>query len=157
MDRVRLVDFEGEIAQTIQTIDFAERGKSFGAAHALPRSNANRAISPFVERTQYIVWRRSAVLLSVALLAAVIAAPWLSHPHGALRRCARTVTEGERAPGQPSAVPDLFNTAPERRLSQRRVPTAILRRSHRPARPPRGARQPTRELCIRHSCPPGRP
>jgi len=58
----------------------------------------NRAIAPFIARSQGIVWRWGGVLLVVALLVGVIAATWLSRQLGALRRYAQAVTAGERAP-----------------------------------------------------------
>lgn len=58
----------------------------------------NRAIAPFIERSQSTVLRWGAVLLGVALLVGLAAAAWLSRQLGALRRYAQAVTAGERAP-----------------------------------------------------------
>ena len=57
----------------------------------------NRAIAPFIERSQRAVWRWGAVLLGVSLLIGLLAAWWLSRQLGALRRYANAVTAGERA------------------------------------------------------------
>lgn len=58
----------------------------------------NRAIAPFLKRSQDIVRSWGLVLLAVALLVGVVAAAWLSRQLGALRRYAQAVTAGERAP-----------------------------------------------------------
>ncbi|MDR0184748.1 two-component system sensor histidine kinase CreC [Lysobacter arvi] len=57
----------------------------------------NRAIAPFIERSQQSVWRWGAVLLGVSLAIGLVAAWWLSRQLGALRRYANAVTAGERA------------------------------------------------------------
>ncbi|MBU8976305.1 MULTISPECIES: two-component system sensor histidine kinase CreC [unclassified Lysobacter] len=57
----------------------------------------NRAIAPFIERSQRAVWRWGAVLLGVSLVIGLLAAWWLSKQLGALRRYANAVTAGERA------------------------------------------------------------
>ncbi len=57
----------------------------------------NRAIAPFIERSQRAVWRWGAVLLGASLLIGLLAAWWLSRQLGALRRYANAVTAGERA------------------------------------------------------------
>ena len=58
----------------------------------------NRAIAPFIERSQRAVWRWGALLLGVSLATGLLAAWWLSRQLGALRRYANAVTAGERAP-----------------------------------------------------------
>ncbi|MGY3264212.1 two-component system sensor histidine kinase CreC [Lysobacter sp. HA35] len=57
----------------------------------------NRALQPFIDRSQNIITRWGAVLLGVALLTGLAAAWWLSRQLGLLRRYAQSVTEGERA------------------------------------------------------------
>lgn len=57
----------------------------------------NRAIAPFIERSQRVVLRWGAVLLGVSLLIGLVAAWWLSRQLGALRTYANAVTAGERA------------------------------------------------------------
>jgi len=57
----------------------------------------NRAIAPFIERSQRAVWRWGALLLGVSLMTGLLAAWWLSRQLGALRRYANAVTAGERA------------------------------------------------------------
>jgi two-component system sensor histidine kinase CreC len=58
----------------------------------------NRAIAPFIERSQDIVLRWGLVLLGAALLIGAASAAWLSRQLDALRRYAQAVTAGERAP-----------------------------------------------------------
>jgi two-component system sensor histidine kinase CreC len=58
----------------------------------------NRAIAPFIARSQDIVLHWGAVLLGVALLVGAATAAWLSRQLGALRTYAQRVTAGERAP-----------------------------------------------------------
>lgn len=57
----------------------------------------NRAIAPFIARSQGVILRWGFVLLGVALLIGLLAAWWLSRQLGALRRYAHAVTAGERA------------------------------------------------------------
>ncbi|MGQ4659802.1 two-component system sensor histidine kinase CreC [Lysobacter sp. F6437] len=57
----------------------------------------NRALQPFIERSQAVVLRWGAVLMGVALLVGLVAAWWLSRQLGGLRRYAHAVTAGERA------------------------------------------------------------
>jgi two-component system sensor histidine kinase CreC len=63
----------------------------------------NRAMAPFIARSQTIVARWGFVLMGAALLVGVLAAWWLSRQLGALRRYADAVAAGERAP-QPDAA-----------------------------------------------------
>jgi len=63
----------------------------------------NRAMAPFIARSQKIVARWGMVLMGTALLVGIAAAWWLSRQLGALRRYADAVTAGERAP-QPAAA-----------------------------------------------------
>ncbi|WP_133477483.1 two-component system sensor histidine kinase CreC [Cognatilysobacter segetis] len=57
----------------------------------------NRALQPFIERSQGIIARWGALLLGVALLTGLAAAWWLSRQLGLLRGYAQAVTAGERA------------------------------------------------------------
>jgi two-component system sensor histidine kinase CreC len=57
----------------------------------------NRALAPFIERSQNIVLAWGALLLGFSLLVGIAAATWLSRQLGALRRYAQAVTAGERA------------------------------------------------------------
>ena len=57
----------------------------------------NRAMAPFIARSQAVVLRWGLVLMGAALLVGVLAAWWLSHQLKALRRYADAVTAGERA------------------------------------------------------------
>jgi two-component system sensor histidine kinase CreC len=63
----------------------------------------NRAMAPFIERSQQVVARWGFVLMGTALLVGIAAAWWLSRQLGALRRYADAVAAGERAP-QPDAA-----------------------------------------------------
>ncbi len=58
----------------------------------------NRAMAPFIARSQKIVARWGFVLMGAALLVGIAAAWWLSRQLGALRRYADAVAAGERAP-----------------------------------------------------------
>jgi two-component system sensor histidine kinase CreC len=57
----------------------------------------NRAIAPFIQRSQHEVLKWGAVLLGASIVIGLIAAWWLSRQLGALRRYANAVTAGERA------------------------------------------------------------
>jgi len=70
---------------------------------ALTVAKPNRALQPFIERSQSVVLRWGAVLMGVALLVGIVAAWWLAHQLGRLRRYAHAVTAGERA-GPPRAA-----------------------------------------------------
>jgi len=63
----------------------------------------NRAMAPFIARSQNVVARWGFVLMGAALLVGLVAAWWLSRQLGALRRYADAVAAGERAP-QPRAA-----------------------------------------------------
>jgi two-component system sensor histidine kinase CreC len=56
----------------------------------------NRVIAPFIQRSQDTILRWGLVLLGTALAIGLLAAWWLSHQLGALRRYADAVTAGER-------------------------------------------------------------
>jgi two-component system sensor histidine kinase CreC len=57
----------------------------------------NRAMAPFIARSQQVVMRWGWVLMGAALLVGLVAAWWLSRQLGALRRYADAVAAGERA------------------------------------------------------------
>jgi len=63
----------------------------------------NRALAPFIARSQDTVLRWGWVLMGAALLIGLLAAWWLSRQVNALQRYAHAVTAGERAP-PPRAV-----------------------------------------------------
>jgi two-component system sensor histidine kinase CreC len=63
----------------------------------------NRAMAPFIARSQNTIARWGFVLMGAALLVGLAAAWWLSRQLGALRRYADAVAAGERAP-QPRAA-----------------------------------------------------
>ncbi|MBJ6978324.1 two-component system sensor histidine kinase CreC [Luteimonas sp. MC1895] len=64
---------------------------------ALTVSKPNRAMAPFIARSEGVILRWGLVLLGTALLVGLSAAWWLSRQLGALRRYADAVTAGERA------------------------------------------------------------
>ena len=66
-------------------------------AGVLTVSKPNRAIAPFIERSQDVILRWGFVLLGTALLIGLLASWWLSRQLGGLRRYADAVTAGERA------------------------------------------------------------
>jgi two-component system sensor histidine kinase CreC len=66
----------------------------------------NRVIAPFIQRSQDTILRWGLVLLGTALATGLLAAWWLSHQLGALRRYADAVTAGERV--APPAAPGEF-------------------------------------------------
>ena len=72
-------------------------------AGVLTVAKPNRAMAPFIARSQKIVARWGFVLMGAALLVGIAAAWWLSRQLGALRRYADAVAAGERAP-QPAAA-----------------------------------------------------
>lgn len=63
----------------------------------------NRAMAPFIARSQNIIARWGFVLMGAALLVGLVAAWWLSRQLDVLRRYADAVSAGERAP-QPRAA-----------------------------------------------------
>jgi two-component system sensor histidine kinase CreC len=66
-------------------------------AGVLTVSKPNRAMAPFIARSQGVILRWGMVLLGAALLIGLLAARWLSRQLGGLRRYADAVTAGERA------------------------------------------------------------
>jgi two-component system sensor histidine kinase CreC len=65
-------------------------------AGVLTVSKPNRAIAPFIARSQNVILRWGFVLLGTALAIGLLAAWWLSRQLGGLRRYADAVTAGER-------------------------------------------------------------
>lgn len=59
-------------------------------------AKSNRAIAPFIERSQSVVIRWGLVLMGAALLVGAAFAWWVTSQLGSLRRYANAVTEGER-------------------------------------------------------------
>ncbi len=66
-------------------------------AGVLTVSKPNRAMAPFIARSEGVILRWGLVLLGSALLVGLAAAWWLSRQLGGLRRYADAVTAGERA------------------------------------------------------------
>ena len=64
---------------------------------SLTVAKPNRAIAPFIARSQAIVMRWGWVLMGAALLVGLVASWWLSRQLAALRRYADAATAGERA------------------------------------------------------------
>ena len=71
-----------------------EAGRIVGS---LTVAKPNRAIAPFIARSQQVVMRWGWVLMGAALLVGLVAAWWLSRQLEALRRYADAATAGERA------------------------------------------------------------
>lgn len=69
-------------------------GRTIGV---LTVAKPNRALAPFIERSQDTVLRWGWVLMGTAMLIGLLAAWWLSRQVNALRRYAHAVTAGERA------------------------------------------------------------
>jgi two-component system sensor histidine kinase CreC len=65
-------------------------------AGVLTVSKPNRAMAPFIQRSQDVILRWGFVLLGTALLIGLLASWWLSRQLGGLRRYADAVTAGER-------------------------------------------------------------
>ena len=70
-------------------------------AGVLTVAKPNRALAPFIARSQSVVMRWGGVLMATSLLIGLVAAWWLSQQLGRLRRYAQAVTAGERV-----ALPD---------------------------------------------------
>ncbi|GAB2611019.1 two-component system sensor histidine kinase CreC [Novilysobacter erysipheiresistens] len=82
---------------TVMHVAAPIRGADGAIIGVLTVAKPNRALQPFIERSQAVVMRWGAVLLGVALLVGLVAAWWLSRQLGGLRRYAHAVTAGERA------------------------------------------------------------
>jgi two-component system sensor histidine kinase CreC len=79
---------------------YGDDGRIIGV---LTVAKPNRAMAPFIARSQIIIARWGFVLMGTALLVGLFAAWWLSRQLGTLRRYADAVAAGERAP-QPRAA-----------------------------------------------------
>src|SRR5690606_35389477 len=66
-------------------------------AGVLTVSKPNRAMAPFIARSEGVILRWGLVLLGTALLVGLLAAWWLSRQLGGLRAYADAVTDGRRA------------------------------------------------------------
>ena len=66
-------------------------------AGVLTVAKPNRALQPFIDRSEGVILRWGAVLMGTALLVGLFAAWWLARQLGGLRRYAHAVTAGERA------------------------------------------------------------
>jgi two-component system sensor histidine kinase CreC len=84
-------------ASSVMHVAAPVRDASGALIGVLTVAKPNRALQPFIERSQAIITRWGAVLLGVALLTGLAAAWWLSRQLGLLRRYAQAVTAGERA------------------------------------------------------------
>jgi len=88
---------------TVMHVAAPIRDAQGGIVGVLTVAKPNRAMAPFIARSQKIVARWGFVLMGAALLVGIAAAWWLSRQLGALRRYADAVAAGERAP-QPHAA-----------------------------------------------------
>ena len=83
------------VAAPIRDGSGASAGRIIGV---LTVAKPNRALAPFIARSQATVLRWGLVLMGAALLVGLLAAWWLSRQVNALQRYAHAVTAGERAP-----------------------------------------------------------
>ena len=88
---------------TVMHVAAPIRDADGGIIGVLTVAKPNRAMAPFIARSQRIVARWGFVLMGAALLVGIAAAWWLSRQLGALRRYADAVAAGERA-SQPHAA-----------------------------------------------------
>ena len=93
----------GDEASTVMHVAAPIRDDQGRIVGVLTVAKPNRAMAPFIARSQQIVARWGLVLMGAALLVGIAAAWWLSRQLGALRRYADAVAAGERAP-QPAAA-----------------------------------------------------
>ena len=93
----------GDEDSTVMHVAAPIRDARGGIVGVLTVAKPNRAMAPFITRSQKIVARWGFVLMGTALLVGIAAAWWLSRQLGALRRYADAVAAGERAP-QPDAA-----------------------------------------------------
>jgi len=82
---------------TVMHVAAPIRDASGAIAGSLTVAKPNRAIAPFIERSQRTVLWWGLVLVGAALLMGAAEAAWLTRQLGALRRYAQRVTAGERA------------------------------------------------------------
>ena len=93
----------GDEDSTVMHVAAPIRDADGGIIGVLTVAKPNRAMAPFIARSQKIVARWGFVLMGAALLVGIAAAWWLSRQLGALRRYADAVAAGERA-SQPHAA-----------------------------------------------------
>lgn len=90
-------DVPGDDDSSVMYVAAPVRDAGGRIAGVLTVSKPNRAMAPFIARSQGVILRWGMVLLGAALLVGLLAAWWLSRQLGALRRYADAVTAGERA------------------------------------------------------------
>lgn len=90
-------DDPADDASSVMYVAAPVRDARGGIAGVLTVSKPNRAIAPFIARSQQVILRWGFVLLGTALLIGLLAAWWLSRQLGGLRRYADAVTAGQRA------------------------------------------------------------
>ena len=90
-------EVEGDDSSSVMYVAAPVRDGEGRIAGVLTVSKPNRAMAPFIARSQGVILRWGLVLLGSALLVGVLAAWWLSRQLGGLRRYADAVTAGERA------------------------------------------------------------
>lgn len=88
---------------TVMHVAAPIRDQAGAIVGVLTVAKANRAIAPFIQRSQRTVLGWGVLLLAVALGLGVLASSWLSRQLLALRRYADAVSAGERAPLPPLA------------------------------------------------------
>jgi two-component system sensor histidine kinase CreC len=86
-----------DVNSTVMHVGAPIRDAAGRVVGVLTVAKPNRAIAPFIERSQRAVWRWGGVLLGASLLIGLLAAWWLSRQLGMLRTYANAVTAGERA------------------------------------------------------------
>ena len=84
-------------ASSVMHVAAPIRDDAGGIVGSLTVAKPNRAIAPFIDRSQQVVLRWGWVLMGVALLVGLVASWWLSRQLAALRRYADAATAGERA------------------------------------------------------------
>ena len=90
-------DVPGDDSTSVMYVAAPVRDANGRIAGVLTVSKPNRAMAPFIARSQGVILRWGFVLLGAALLIGIVAAWWLSRQLGGLRRYADAVTAGERA------------------------------------------------------------
>lgn len=96
-------DDPGDADSTVMHVAAPIYDDSHRIVGVLTVAKPNRAMAPFIARSQNIIAGWGLVLMGAALLAGLVAAWWLSRQLGALRRYADAVSAGQRAP-QPRAA-----------------------------------------------------
>ena len=96
-------DDPGDADSTVMHVAAPIYDDSHRIVGVLTVAKPNRAMAPFIARSQDIIAFWGFVLMGAALLAGLVAAWWLSRQLDALRRYADAVSAGQRAP-QPRAA-----------------------------------------------------